>query len=136
MGNHPIKGSEAKVVLFRDYEASVVIHNENGKPNDFGNSIEMNNNSIIISTPLDTFGGSVHIYDIHGMPITQISGKDVAPLIKPNAEFGSSIKFLKDDLLLIGAKNNGPSGSGKHNQSRYFIYSWYSHIIHLLLNQR
>ncbi len=113
MSNNPIKGSEAKVILFRNYEESVVIRNTNGKPNDYGHSIEMNNNSIFITSPMDTLGGSVHIYDVHGMFVTQISGKDVAPLVKPNAEFGSSIKFLTDNLLLIGAKNNGPSGSGK-----------------------
>jgi hypothetical protein len=75
-------------------------------------SIEMSNNCIVISTPMDKFGGSAYIYDKSGLFITQINGKEVAPLMQSNAEFGSSIKFLTDNLLLIGAKNNGPSGSG------------------------
>ena len=73
----------------------------------------MNENSVVISAPMDKAGGSVHIYDKNGTFIAQINGKDVDPLIKPNAEFGSSIKFLTCNLLLIGAKNNGQSGSGK-----------------------
>lgn len=100
------------MILFRDYEESVVIRNTNGKPNDFGHSMAMNNNSIFISSPIDSLGGSVHIYDVHGMFVTQISGKDIAPSVKHDAEFGNSIAFLTDNLLLIGAKNNGPSGSG------------------------